>query len=156
MYPDICTWRRSTYTASSPEKYPFVLRQRCSPKKYNTLTLSNEFSNPENMSLDNSCDKMVSVGFMFGSSVWTSRNVGIQLTSWLTGSLNGMVLWESASACLQWVCLLWYCDVIRACIVTSFWPIVLRTFPRAREHFPLSSNWLSLVNYWSALSLAKV
>ena len=35
--------------------------------------------------------------FMSGSSVWTSRPMGTQLTSWWTGSLNGMVSWQPAS-----------------------------------------------------------
>ena len=36
------------------------------------------------------------------------------------------------------------------CIVTSFWPIVLRKFLSPREHFPSPGN------YWSALSLTSV
>ena len=36
-----------------------------------------------------------------------------------------------------WVCLLWHCNVTWACIKTSFWLIVHRTFFRVHKHFPL-------------------
>ena len=51
---------------------------------------------------------------------------------------------------LQWLSLLWYCDVTQTPIVTSFWPIVLRTRTFLKWVtcvFPPLSSWSSLISY---------